>query len=348
MKTKLLFCLVAGCYCLPGQAQSGAEVVSFSKFPEETRLVLKTVFRMKEPVARRMFLVDSLLYIWDEGNLGDYVFYRYSSAGQKLSGGLIEAGQGYGQITGAMSAGVIQKNKIWVHDVVLDKLVTAELLKNKAGKDSTVLKEYRLPRFFYSVQLATGNRLLGAGAQLTPSKVEELDLVSGKDMELYGAFDKEPAGVPFGSWKHAQEGFLFLKPAGEKMVLASRFSDRIEIFDLATQTSKLIKGPENFDFAFEPFQTAGVDVSVRTDKTRFAFSNGAVTDGFIYLLYSGKQHETDRPNDNETIYVYSWDGKPVKKLNLDRPVMSFTVSDDDTVLYAYDRKAGVVMSVTIH
>lgn len=347
MKTKLLFCLIAACYCLPGLSQSGAEVISFSKFPEKNHLVLKTVFRMKEPAARRMFLVDSLLYIWSEGNTGDYVFYRYSSAGQKLPGGLIETGQGYGQVIGAMSAGVIQKDKVWAHDMVLDKLVTTELLKNKAGSDSAVVKEYRLPRFFYSTQLAAGGRLLGAGAQQTPSKVEAIDLVSGKDIEQYGAFDKEPPGVPFGSWKHAQEGFLFLKPAGEKMALAARFSDRIEIFDLATKTSKLIKGPENFDFAFEPFQTAGIDVSVRTNKTRFAFSNGAVTDRFIYLLYSGKQHETDRPNENDTIYVYSWDGQPVKIIKLDRPVMSFTVSGDDTVVYAYDRKAGAVVSATI-
>ena len=248
MRKKFLFFLIMGCYCQSGLTQGGAEVISFSKFPETTNLALKTVFRMKEPEARRMFLVDSLLYIWDEGDAGGYTFYRYSPGGQKLPGGLIETGQGYGQVVGAMSAGVIQKNKVWVHDVVLDKLVTAELLKNKAGKDSAVLKEYRLPRFFYSVQLATGNRLLGAGAQLTPSKVEELDLVSGKDIEQYGAFDKEPPGVPFGSWKHAQEGFLFLKPAGEKMVLASRFSDRIEIFDLTTKTSKLLTGLSRFSF----------------------------------------------------------------------------------------------------
>lgn len=347
MKKKLLFVLLAGCFCQPVPAQSTAEVISFSKFPEETGLQLHTVFRMKEPVARRMFLADSSLYIWEEGNMSGYAFYRYSLSGQKLSGGLIATGQGYGEVVGAMSAGVFEKNNIWVHDIVLNKLVTAALLKNKAGKDSIVLKEYQLPRFFYSTQLAAGNRLLGAGSQNSPYKIEEIDLTSGKDVRQYGAFGKEPAGVPFGSWKHAQEGFLFLRPQGGKIVLASRFSDRIEIFDLVAKTSKLIKGPENFDFAFEPVEVAGMEMSMRTDKTRFAFTNGAVTDRFIYLLYSGRQHETEMPNDNEIIYVYSWDGKPVKKLKLDRPVMSFTVSDDDTIIYAYDRKAGAVLSVAL-
>ncbi len=345
MKKKLLFVLFAGSFLQPVLSQSAAEVTSFSRFPEEASLQLQTLFRMKEPAARRMFLVDSSLYIWEERNESGYAFCRYSLNGQKLSGGLIAIGQEYGEVVGAMSAGVFQKNNLWAHDIVLNKLVTATVLKNKAGKDSTVLKEYQLPRFFYSTQLAAGNRLLGAGARGTPYKIEGVDLASGKDAGQYGAFDKEPAGVPFDSWKHAQEGFLFLQPRGEKIVLASRFSDRIEIFDLATKTSKLIKGPENFDFAFEPFQTGDLDVSVRIDKTRFAFTNGAVTDRFIYLLYSGRQHETEMPNDNVTVYVYSWDGRPVKKLKLDRPVMSFTVSDDDTIIYAYDRKAGAVVSV---
>lgn len=135
------FFLIISCYCQSGLTQSGAEEISFSKFPETTNLALKTVFQMKEPEARRMFLVDSLLYIWDEGDAGGYTFYRYSPGGQKLPGGLIETGQGYGQVVGAMSAGVIRKNKVWVHDVVLDKMVTAELLKNKAGKDSAVFRK---------------------------------------------------------------------------------------------------------------------------------------------------------------------------------------------------------------
>lgn len=348
MRKKLLFVLFVGCFWRAGLAQSQAEVSSFSVFPAEASLQFSTLFKMKEPAARRMFLVDSLLYIWGEGNESGHAFYHYSLSGQKLSAGLITIGQGYGQVVGAMSAGVFQKSKIWVHDIVLNKLVTVDVLRSMAGKDSVVLNEYQLPYFFYSAQLAENNRLLGAGSQDARCKIEAIDLTSGKGAGQYGTFDKEPAGVPFGSWKHAQEGFLFLQPRGEKIVLASRFSDRIEIFDLATNTSKLIKGPENFDFAFEPFQAGGMDVSVRTDKTRFAFTNGAVTDQFIYLLYSGRQHEAEMPNDNKTIYVYTWEGKPVKRLKLDRPVMSFTVSDDDTVLYAYDRKAGVVMSVTIH
>lgn len=347
MKKALLFFLLAGSYCQVCLAQRAAEISSFSKFPEEVSLRLQTLFRMKAPVARRMFAVDSSLYIWNEESANDYTFYRYSLSGQQLSEGLIKGGQGYGQVVGSMSAGVFQKHTLWVHDIMLEKLVVAEQLTDKTGKDSLALKEYKLPRFFYSVQLADSNRLLGAGAYETPYKIEEVSINSGKDIRQYGAFDKPPGGAPFGSWKHAQEGFLFLQPRGRKLVLASRFSDRIEIFDLEAQTSKLVKGPENFDFAFEPIQAGGMDMSMRIDETRFAFSNGAVTDRFIYLLYSGKQHETGTPNDNETIYVYSWDGQPVKKMKLDRPVRSFTVSDDDSILYAYDKKAGAVLSVRI-
>src|SRR5690606_2836991 len=89
-------------------------------------------------------------------------------------------------------------------------------------------------------------------------------------------------------------------------------------------------------------------VMERTEKTRFAFVTGSVTNKYIYLLYSGKLNLVVNPNFGRIIYVYDWDGNPIKEIVLDRDIMSLTVSEDDKTLYAYDPNTGFIMESNIN
>lgn len=326
---------------LPGysSARQNADTTVFSAFPSTSTLDLQPVFRQKKIVARRLFLSDSSIYLWNRDGAQDYFFYRFSTEGKQLPGTFIKGGTGAGQVYGAMSGGVLP-GMVWTHDFVMNKLVTVSQVNR--------IKEYSITPSFYSVQLTDSTRLLGTAPAGSTARLEMLDLASGAIVQQYGSLGTPPPGTPAGTWNQAFESLLFVAPAGNKAVAACRFTDRIEIFDLITQKSKLIKGPENFDVVFKPIQVAGVYMMERVAKTRFAFMGGYVTDQFIYLLYSGLQHETPHHSDAKCIYVYDWEGKPVKKYLLDNYVMSIAVSAGNRWLYAYDAGSGTLLKTAIN
>ena len=80
--------------------------------------------------------------------------------------------------------------------------------------------------------------------------------------------------------------------------------------------------------------------AVTSADDKQAFLSSCATDGFIYLLYSGKtprEHSMDAFEGN-IVYQLTWDGKPVNKFKLDFPVKNFCVSKDDSRLYALANK----------
>ncbi|MDP1762544.1 MAG: BF3164 family lipoprotein [Sediminibacterium sp.] len=328
------------------------DTIVFQKFPKVSELSFQDFLKFDQGTPYKLYLMDSSLIVCNwQIRLVDYYFYQYSLKNRNLTGRYIAGGRGPGQALNAFSSGLYKKNTIWLHDISLNKVLTTSLKKNADGSDSLVFHDYQLPRrsgFYYSVQLMDSSKLLAGGAEHTPYKIQVLDLPSGKEIAEFGSFGNVPPGIPFYAWKGAYQSLLFLKPTEEKAVQACRYADQIEIFDLHTKKSKLVKGPEKYEPEFGIMKTnVGADVMYRNDKTRFAFVNGMVTNRYIYLLYSGVR-EREYKMQSKCIYVYDWKGNPITKFNIDRYITGFTVSDDDTVIYAFDRNTGYIIKTPIH
>lgn len=333
------------CTSLTAQTAVATETLAFSRFPQESNLNFEPLFKLKKGTARKLWLVDSTVFIWNMEGASDYFFYWYSLTGKSLSNGYIKGGQRRGEAIGAMSGGMY-KNTLWLHDITLNKFVTASLAKSGTGMDTVILKDYPVPVFYYSVQLMDSLTFLGAGAYDSRSKIEEVDLRSGKVTGALGSFDNVPKDIPFNSWKNAYESFLFTRPTGDKSVLACRFADQVEVFDLKTKKSRLIKGPDKYEAALDPIVVSGMDMAQRNENTRFAFLNGMTTQNYIYLLYSG-HHEGEHINTGKYIYVYDWEGNPIKKFQVDRYITCFTISNDDKMMYAFDPETKTVIRTKI-
>jgi hypothetical protein len=62
----------------------------------------------------------------------------------------------------------------------------------------------------------------------------------------------------------------------------------------------------------------------------------AVTDKYVYALYSGRTFKEYKLScyECETIYVYDWAGKLVNTYRLDVPVVQFCIDEDEKMIYA--------------
>jgi hypothetical protein len=322
----------------PAQAVILSDTTIFQKFPDEKAISFEPVFPIKNDFERSIFLTDTSIVIWSLNMNRGYFFRNYSMTGKLSSTGYIKAGTGFGKVAGALSGGSY-KGIYWLHDVSMKKLVVATPSENSADADTVLLQEYAMRDFYFATALLDNQQLLGSGSYDAKSRMVKINLQTGLSFRKYSAFANPPENVPDNSWKQSFESFLFTNPDGTRAALACRYTDQVEFIDLVTQQCRIVKGPENYPVAFNTINVNGMDMLERTAETRFAFTSGTTSDKFIYLLYSGNHEVEGAGNLNSTgkiIYVYDWEGRPVRKYTTSNFISCIAVTPDDSLLYAYD------------
>ena len=100
--------------------------------------------------------------------------------------------------------------------------------------------------------------------------------------------------------------------------------------------SKIISGPVHFEPKFTSFVSQGRDEIMTNEKTKCAFINGFVSNKYIYLLYSGRNKFGPKLDQSNFIYVYDWNGNPISKIKFPQKISAFTISNNDSIIYAFD------------
>ncbi|MDD4755786.1 MAG: BF3164 family lipoprotein [Prolixibacteraceae bacterium] len=331
--------------CRPENIVLNENIVLFSKFSEEDKISFNNICEYKKGAVGMLELVDSVLIIFNVNEGAKYFLNNYSLNSDQIFKKYLSAGKGPGEVIGARGIG-INNNFLWVQDITLKKILTLE--KTNALSEDTLVSfnEHPVNEDYYMIDFKDKFHYFGVGFEHSAYKIQEVDLVSGKIINEIGTFDHKPDDLEFSAVKTAYQCFIHVKPTGDKIVLAYRFTDAIEIFDLKAQKNMLIHGPERFNADFQPAK----NTMYRTDKTRFAFvgGGGTVTDNYIYMCYSGDLAKKSGATYAKYIYVYDWDGNPVRKLILDRQIEGLAVSEDDSVIYAFDVNTGFLIQAKIN
>lgn len=133
-------------------------------------------------------------------------------------------------------------------------------------------------------------------------------------------------------------------PDHSHVVLAGRYLDLIEIYDSEGRLLRMVKGPEEgFDFEFNEERSQQNNVMIKSRRTRRAYLAVKATNDKIYALYSGKMKEDkEHYSYGRKLYVFSLDGKPLKKYQLDTPVIDFVVDEINNMIYAASENAEIV------
>jgi TolB-like 6-blade propeller-like len=329
-----LYCLCLVVSCASFNAPDNADLI-FTKFPEKRQLALSKVFDFNIGNVSRMYVADSTLLLKNHDGMNDYFFYQYNMANHELLQKYIQGGRGRGQAFGSLCSGVY-KDKLWMFDLTARKIIFAKLR-------DTLIEEYKVPRFYYNIQPIEGLKILANGSLQSDYKVQQVDLATGKETMGFVKYTNIPEGMNPSSWKRAHESLLYMSPDEQKGVMAYLMTDQLEIFDIKNKRNKLISGPENFKAEFETYKDGAEEMIQRTKKSRQAFENGVVTNKYIYMLYSGKYNNEKNSFYGKSVFVYDWEGNPVKEIKLDREVLCITVTPDDRSLYAFDPKAKCIV-----
>ncbi len=136
----------------------------------------------------------------------------------------------------------------------------------------------------------------------------------------------------------AYQGGLVANPNGTKCFSYCIYSEIFEILQLQKEGTLTKIKDIHFDKAIYIPEGDGKNSAsaVIKKESKMAFLSGAATDKYIYLLYSGRVIGTDFyfALKSNTILVFDWDGNPIIRYNLDVDINTFTVSEDNKIIYA--------------
>lgn len=321
--------------CYHASQDTNRNALVFRVFPVDQSVKSQKLFQLDEEGVENIYLLgDSVMLVRDAADIKKYHFSFYNIHKRQLISQALVFGGKKGQSLGFLANSYgISGRILWVHDVVREQFLQTSIDSILNQRPHT-FTESKMKYSIYSLAaLNTQTAVVFDNEYESEYKLQMMDIPKQENIRPLTSY---PPGFTRGD-RSAYEGFVFINPAGTKTVLAARYADRIEICDLESGENKIVKGPENYEPSLKKTkQLDGREISIKDANTRFAFSRGKTTDKHIYLLYSGNSHTSQHRARGKSIYVYDWEGNPVKKIVLKNYVRDFAVSADESKLYVYN------------
>jgi hypothetical protein len=309
----------------------------FKDFPVNTKLVLEKYQLLNKAFTNRLFAKENFLYLTNLEESGENLIFVFDTLQGKIVNQVFNRGTKKYQGIVPLSSGITNDGILWFHDLMLSRIVFH--LPNENGAEINVqnLRQVKLQNQYSTVQLIDSNTAIGTGSQHTPNKLVKINLQTGEEEFLMGQFKNKPNHLSEMGWKMANMGTLFLNQTNDKVVLAKKHFDEIEIFDLKNQKTIISKGPEKLNPNLKQISNPSGDFIESNQTMRRAYlMSGQLTDQYIYLLYSDSFEMTEGNDLGSTIHIFNYDGKPMRKITLSKKISAFYISETNNTLFAFN------------
>lgn len=153
-------------------------------------------------------------------------------------------------------------------------------------------------------------------------------------------FEEEFQDVPVEVLAMAFQGELLKRPSSNRCVMNTLSSFNIDIVDYIpgqgiSQVAKIHHWSPDFTWS-----DGNVLQAKMTFENRIGGISTAVSDDYIYVLFSGKKLNHTDARSGEMVLVYNWEGEPIRILEMDRAVTQLAVDLNDEFLLAYHDDGG--------
>jgi hypothetical protein len=230
----------------------------------------------------------------------------------------------------ALLPGEPGQRAVWAFDPANRRFSLVALDDSAPGR---ILEQfsYNPPEFiFYPVFV--GDRVVGGGPLL-----DAVLIVTDRAGALISRtvvdppFTEAQLGSP-ATVRMANSGHLAFRPGAGDIAMAYGFASRMDLFTPdGAHRETILPSARPVRTSYD-VDASGVAHSDADNEKAYQSAHG--TRRFIYAVFCGctRQEYTDglKPN---VVQVWTWDGRLVATLTLDRPIVSLSVSEDDTRLF---------------
>ncbi len=309
----------------------------FDKFPAVSVQTETKLLDAGLPTPELMLIYkDSLLLVRNNLNKNPHHVRVFDIAQKKTVTNILPVSRKNGGALSFMSFNITD-SLVWVFDVAKNGFIVANIDSVVTGdKGVEAYSEYRLkPQiFYYDAFLLNRNEALVSGNYDSDEKLLYVNLLDSTRNKALLSYQRDSAIGSSRLNKMSYESFMLMKPDKKKLVLACRYADQFELLDLDNGNHKKIRGPVGFSPELDPFENnAGVTVATPGQNTRYGFLKGHVTEKYVYLLFSGYDVKSPHRFYGNRIFVYDWNGNPIKEISLKNDIVDFSATSDNTMLY---------------
>ncbi len=318
---RLLYLLLSLVFC--NCTSSKTEATSIQKFPKKVNLSHEKIQTPNLYMVANMKLMEDVLLIADIKS--DKFFHAIELSNFSYLGSYIKRGNGPNEevyINPFFS--YLKGNKFLYRGKSSIKIVEINSKKNELN----ILEKINIPSELFNFQhlfCLDTIEILGVGDYPRNKEFISYNRLKKSISEFGPAFpdigieiSKEMKNAYFGK-------IISIKPDRKKFAAVH---DRFPIFRIYKKSGELVK-----ELRYEN----GQDFKDMND-VRLNFTGIKTTNKYIYTLYCGKENvpidingQGDRPKSTE-IFVWDWDGNPIKRLILDIDLFAFDISPDDSYI----------------
>ena len=233
----------------------------------------------------------------------------------------------------SLRAGQSWSGEFLVHDLMLQRVTWVDVradFENGSWVADRSLK-LKADAMFTETSLTRGGELLGLG-MFPEGRLGHLD-GEGRLLRTTGPTPMDGMEVPPEVRQQAYQSKLKPNPSRTRWAVATRYADRLEIYDASG--TLVAEGERRYGFepVYEARRSTRTVSMASGEETRFGYLDVATTDGRIYALFSGRTRADGRANYGNTIHVFDWNGNLVGVLSLDTDVISLAVDPEGEALY---------------
>jgi hypothetical protein len=339
----ILLFLVLTLACSERKTIVNENTITFEKFLKTDTISFENIVEFKKGWISNMIAIDTSIFMLNGKKLADFSVYECNTRTKNISKGQLRKGRGPNETIGDFGISINANKKLAVLDITKKKIFIAPVDSLQQDKEFK-FSEMDFESNYYQMCIDDDLNMLGVGDVNSKHKISR---ISTDTIENFGTFFKFDKDVPFSAFKDAYLSYIYKHPTKNKVVLPYRYTDLIEIFDLDMNKSIAISGPEQFDVEWQVMTFDSGSVMRKTPNTRKAFLSASVTNQYIYALFSGHSRVEEHWSDGKYIYVYDWNGTPIKKIVLDRYVSTLAISSDNKTLYSFDENIGYIVKTGI-
>lgn len=225
---------------------------------------------------------------------------------------------------------------VWLYDLENTRLTLLDLDSVLAGSRGAVRRTLLLRSDLGPMNaVRLSDSLIASSGLFTRGRLA-LFTGSGTLQRVVGPLPPAREGVPAPVAQHAYTGTLVRHPHRPLLALATRHADRVEFYGVDGTLHRVARGPRKFEPEYEVQVAGGAPTMATGDDLRFGYVDVSAVGDRLYALYSGftRGERPGRANFGQQVHVFDWDGKLLRVLPLDQPVLGIAVSEDGQNIYA--------------
>ena len=315
----------------PGKVYSDAIMFDYSDFPIIQKLEGNT-FEMDTTILmpQQLHVYDSLLAVITRKE--KHVLHLFDlMTGKEIASG-ITIGQGPKELllpnfvdnadgsllfSDQMSSSVVEyKFDKFIHNQEVDLIKRIALKKGIFGNVGILGDKFIAPafqdKFLFNVYNTDGYLIDSIGVYPDPE-------IRATPMEKIQMFN-----------------FQFTTNTHDRIAVCYNWTDLIDIYDGEGKLLKRMHGPDHFISLFNERNNGNMTGALRVkDQNWDAYFLPVCVNNEIWVIYSGaKGLEKDFSDYRKRIFVFDWDGTPLRILELDRGIICFDVDEQNKKIYA--------------